>query len=128
MAERCEICGEKIEIDELGKFNGTIVKRKTARKKLCRAIEAINQWCKFNRHEELEHQWKTLCQKVRGHYGFFGITPNSRSIGAYHEEVKRCWRKWLNRRNANNEMSWEKFQKVLKRYPLPKPRIVHSFT
>jgi len=28
MSEKCEICGEKIEIDELGKFLGTIVKRK----------------------------------------------------------------------------------------------------
>jgi len=28
MSERCESCGEKIEIDELGKFLGTIVKRK----------------------------------------------------------------------------------------------------
>ncbi len=28
MSEKCEKCGEKIEIDELGKFSGTIVKRK----------------------------------------------------------------------------------------------------
>ena len=28
MSETCEICEEKIEIDELGKFSGTIVKRK----------------------------------------------------------------------------------------------------
>jgi len=28
MSVTCEICEEKIEIDELGKFAGTIVKRK----------------------------------------------------------------------------------------------------
>jgi RNA-directed DNA polymerase len=106
----------------------TVVKRKTAKKKLCRAIETINQWCKKNRHEDVVVQWNTLCQKLSGHYGYFGITPNSRGVNAFYEQVKRVWRKWLNRRNRNNEMSWEKFQKLLKRYPLSKPRIVHVFT
>ncbi len=27
MSEKCEACGEKIEVDELGKFQGTIVKK-----------------------------------------------------------------------------------------------------
>ena len=105
----------------------TVVKRKTAKKKLKRAIVAINRWCKDNRHEEIKEQWETLCRKLNGHYGFFGITPNGFSIAKYYDQVKRCWRKWLNRRNRNNEMSWETFNKLLKRYPLPTPRIVHKF-
>jgi len=40
--------------------------------------------------------------------------------------VKRCWRKWLDRRNRQHEMIWDRFNRLLKRYPLPPPKIVHS--
>lgn len=104
-----------------------IVKRKTARKKFRRAIVAINQWCKDNRHEELKEQQKALAQKLHGHYGFYGITFNSRSIAQFYEQVKHCWKKWLNRRNRNDQMKWDIFIKLLEKYPLPRPRIVHSY-
>ena len=104
-----------------------VVKRKTAKKKLRRSIAAIDKWCRKNRHEEIKMQWKKLCQKVNGHYGFYGITPNIIGIKKFFEQVKRCWKKWLNRRNRNNQMNWETFNKVLKKYPLPRPRIVHKF-
>lgn len=105
----------------------TVVKRKTAKKKLRRSIVAVNQWCKENRHEDIKWQWTKLCQKLNGHYGFYGITPNSYSITKYFEQVKRCWRKWLDRRNRSRQMNWDTFNKLLKRFPLPKPRIVHKF-
>ena len=104
-----------------------VVKRKTAKKKLRRSIVTVNQWCKENRHEDIKWQWTKLCQKLNGHYGFYGITPNSYSITKYFEQVKRCWRKWLDRRNRNRQMNWDTFNKLLKRFPLPKPRIVHKF-
>jgi hypothetical protein len=97
------------------------------KKKLRRAIIAINQWCKDNRHEEIREQQKSLARKLNGHYGFYGITFNSSSIALFYEQTMRCWKKWLNRRNRNNEMNWDVFNKLLKKYPLPKPRIVHSF-
>jgi len=36
-------------------------------------------------------------------------------------------RKWLNRRSQKGKMSWTQFASYLKHYPLPKPKIVHSF-
>jgi group II intron reverse transcriptase/maturase len=105
----------------------TIVKRKTAKKKLKRSLAAINQWCKENRHEKVKDQQKALARKLKGHYGFYGITFNSFSIARFYEQVKRCWKKWLNRRNRNNEMNWDVFNELLKKYPLPRPRIVHTF-
>jgi hypothetical protein len=41
-------------------------------------------------------------------------------------EVKRAWRKWLHRRSNRARMTWERFNLLLSRYPLPEPRIVHS--
>jgi hypothetical protein len=64
---------------------------------------------------------------VQGHYGYFGITGNFRTVAGYFLQVKRAWHKWLNRRSRGNLMTWELFVRMLERYPLPNPRIVHQY-
>ena len=103
-----------------------VVMRQTASNRLSRAVKKIAQWCRENRHRPIRQQHATLSQKVRGHYAYYGITGNGRALQGFLEAVKRCWRKWLDRRNRKREMIWERFTRLLKRYPLPPPRIVHS--
>jgi group II intron reverse transcriptase/maturase len=98
-----------------------VVKRKTAKDRLRRALVAMNKWCRSNRHLPVRVQHQTLCQKLRGYFEYYGITGNSRSIGIYHYQVRRIWRKWLDRRSQRARMSWEKFAKLLRSYPLPAP-------
>jgi RNA-directed DNA polymerase len=104
-----------------------VVQRKTAKDRLKRSIRRVHLWCKEHRHRPLVEQWKTLCRKVRGHYGYFGITGNYRSLEGYYLHVKRAWHKWLNRRSRGNQLPWDVFVKILERYPLPNPRIVHQY-
>ena len=104
-----------------------VVQRKTAQKKLKTAVRKVYKWCKAHRHDPVKEQWQSLCRKVHGHYGFYGITFNMRSLNRYYEQVKRAWRKWLNRRSRNKDMPWDRFNRLLERYPLPGPRIVHSY-
>ena len=104
-----------------------VVQRKTAQKKLKLAVRKVYEWCKVHRHDPVKEQWQALCRKVQGHYGFYGITSNMRSLNRYYEQVKRAWRKWLNRRSRNRDMPWDRFNRLLERYPLPRPRIVHTF-
>jgi group II intron reverse transcriptase/maturase len=103
-----------------------VVKRKTASKRLSRAIRSIADWCRWNRHRPVCQQHHMLSQKVRGHYAYYGITANGRSLANFLDAVQRCWRKWLNRRDRQRTMDWDKFNRLLKRYPLPPVRIVHS--
>ena len=103
-----------------------IVKRKTAKKRLSRALKAVSMWCRRNLHKKVKEQHIRLSQMVRGHYNYYGVTGNDRSLKKFHLEVKRIWRKWLNRRNRENAMPWKRFNLLLKRYPLPTPKIVHS--
>jgi RNA-directed DNA polymerase len=105
-----------------------VVKRKTAKKKLKQAVRRVYEWCKRNRHKSVEEQWRTLSRKLHGHYGYYGITFNIRGVISFYEEAKRSWRKWLNRRSRDNDMPWERFNRLLKRYPLPTPRIVHQYS
>jgi len=104
-----------------------VLKRKTSSKRLTRVIKATSQWCKNNRHDTLESQKKTLSRKLNGHYAYFGITGNSFGLRTTYEETKRAWFKWLNRRSRRKDLTWKRFNLILERYQLPKPRIVHSY-
>lgn len=105
-----------------------VVKRKTAKKKLKQAVRRVYIWCKRNRHKPVKQQWRTLSRKLHGHYGYYGITFNTRGVMSFYEQAKRSWHKWLNRRSRDNDMPWERFNRLLKRYPLPAPRIVHQYS
>lgn len=103
-----------------------VVKRKTARSRLRRAILAVSEWCRRNLHKPVAEQHRTLCQKLRGHFAYYGITGNSWSLTTLRRVTERVWRKWLSRRKRGHPMSWQIFGRLLERYPLPASRIVHS--
>ncbi len=102
------------------------VKKKTMSKRLTRAVRSTYQWCRDHRHWPVSQQWRKLCQKVRGHYAYYGVTGNGRMLRNFRHEVRRAWRKWLDRRNRERQMTWAIFERLEKRYPLPTPKIYHS--
>jgi len=104
-----------------------IVGRKTDSKRLSRIISAINTWCKENRHQPMQEQWKTLKAKISGHYAYYGIKLNIRSLAKFFDRVRIIWRKWLNRRGWIGRLTWKSFHNYLDNWPLPKPRIIHSY-
>jgi group II intron reverse transcriptase/maturase len=103
------------------------VRRKTARKRLSRALKAVNQWCRKNRHRPLEELMQELGRKLRGHYAYYGIMCNYLSLAEYYAGATRRMREWLNRRSREADgMSWARFKTLIREvYPLPTPRIVH---
>jgi RNA-directed DNA polymerase len=103
-----------------------VVKRKTATSRLSRALKAIRDWCARHRHKPVAEQHQALTRKVQGHYAYYGITGNNRSLGLFFEQVKRAWRTWLSRRSQKAYVNWDKFNALLGRYRLPTPKIVHS--
>jgi group II intron reverse transcriptase/maturase len=105
-----------------------VVRRRTAKDRLRRALAKVNQWCRTNRHRPIAEQHKTLAAKLRGHFGYFGITGNSRAVSSFAFRVVRTWRKWLNRRSQKARMTWERFGRLMQRYPLPLARLVHRHT
>jgi RNA-directed DNA polymerase len=104
---------------------GWVVKRKTARSRLQRAMKSIHAWLRRNLHLPIEDQHAALKMKVRGHYGYFGIIGNVHALGNFLHHVTRAWRSWLDRRSQRARMTWPRFVRLLDRYPLPLPRLVH---
>lgn len=103
-----------------------VIKRQTARSRLQRALKKVALWCRAHRHEPVDEQQRSLNLKLRGHYGYYGITGNFRALEGFWNEVRREWRRWLNRRSQRARMYWPRFEALLQRYPLARPHVVHS--
>jgi hypothetical protein len=108
-----------------GKFK---VGRQTSRKKFNLKVKEMNAWLKKIRNFlPLEQIWTTLKQKLRGHFQYFGITGNFRKIANYYHHVNKLVFKWLNRRSQRKSFTWPEFVKYRSKYPLPQPKIYHSY-
>jgi RNA-directed DNA polymerase len=106
---------------------GHTIKRKTETKRMFRALRRFWEWCRDNRHRPLEEQYQTLSAKLRGYYRYYGVRCNSRCLEWVFDRLKRAWLYWLNRRGGRKRLSWEKFQKLLKVYRLPRPKIMQPW-
>ena len=103
-----------------------IVKQTTAKDRFSRALRRLREWCRWHRHDPLNAQHAALTKKLKGHYAFYGITSNFGRISSFFNMAKRIWRTALARR-SQQRLPWSKMQKLLKRFPLPGPRIVHRY-
>lgn len=103
-----------------------VVKRKTSKSRLARAIARIAEWCASHLHEPIAKQSQVLGQKLRGHCNYYGITGNSGALGEFRKELLRAWRAALDRRSHRASMSWEKFNRVLQHHPIPAAIAVKS--
>jgi RNA-directed DNA polymerase len=102
---------------------GFRMKRVTARKKFIAKLKIFKEWLKKARNLKTKELWETAKAKLRGHYNYYGVTDNLRGIVRFGREVEKLLFKWLNRRGKRRCLNWAKFGEMLKRFPLPKPRI-----
>ncbi len=74
----------------------------------------------------MAEQHEALSQKLRGHYGYYGITGNYRALVRLWRAVQRLWRRWLSRRSWGGRLTWALYRMLAERWPLPPPIVVHS--
>ena len=96
---------------------------KTRGARLRRSMRAAIEWCRSHRHDPVKEQHRALSRKLTGHYNYFGVNGNFVALHRLRRAVERVWRKWLNRRSQNAQMYWWRFRELLRRFPLPAPRI-----
>lgn len=103
-----------------------VVKRRTAKDRLARAIKRVATWCREHRHVPIRLQWQALCRKLQGHYAYYGVTANGSQLDRFRWEVIGAWWKWLARR-SNAGKTWASMLHLLRHLPLPGARIVHRY-
>jgi group II intron reverse transcriptase/maturase len=98
-----------------------VVKRKTASSRFSRALKRASVWFQEVRHRPVAWQHEQLVRKLRGHDNYYGLPGNSAALYRFRYEVRRLWRKWLDRRSHKAALTWARFQRLEARYPLPSP-------
>lgn len=99
-----------------------VVRQTTAKSRLARALQAVNDWCRRHRHDTVRQQWEHLTSVLRGHGNYYGLRGNSVRLSSFRYQVTRIWRKWLSRRSGKARLNWGQMRELLRRHPLPRPR------
>lgn len=104
----------------------SIIQRRTSRKKLHAAIGRFSEWIKGYRSHRIGEVLERVAQKYRGHWSYYGIIGNSKSLWHYHWATGRSLFRWLNRRSQRRSFTWPSFHRLLERYRVPRPRIMET--
>ena len=104
-----------------------MVRQVTAKSRFARAVAAVNDWCRENRHRSVRDQHRHLSSMMRGHFAYYGVGGNSRRLRWFANQVVRIWRKWLSRRDRQGVVRWARFNELLARHPLPSVKILHGY-
>jgi group II intron reverse transcriptase/maturase len=102
------------------------VKKRTAKDRFSRTLRRIADWCRTHLHDGVEEQHRALARKLIGHYAYFGVTSNYEALKRLRQRVQEIWRKWLSRRSQKG-LTWMTMARLMGRFPLPRPRIVHRY-
>lgn len=106
-----------------GKFQ---MGHKTSKNNLGRKLKNTNEWLSSIRSVvPTKEWWPILKAKLIGHYNYFGINGNMRSLRQYYNGLIKLVYKWINRRSQKKSMNWKQFRRYLQWNPLPQPSIMH---
>ena len=135
--ERSKLTGGKLStFDFLGfthymtrsRRGGVRLGRKTIGRRMRRTLVDLNDRLRKLRNVlPFRKLYKHLSRILRGYYNYYGFAGNYATLNRFAYAVEKMWFKWLNRRSQRKSFSWEEFQDVLNRYPLPKPRILKGY-
>lgn len=90
-------------------------KVKTSKKKYRSKVKAMKQWIKLNRNMPISELIKKINQKLRGHYQYYGVTDNTRSVKSFLNTTRYLLFKWINRRSQKRSYTLESFYNGLLR-------------
>ena len=100
------------------------VMQRTARKKLQGACRRIKDWIKRCRHLKGIAYIKALNRKLIGHYNYYSVVGNFRSLWVFYGRAVKCSFKWLNRRGGKRKsFSWNAFNNAIKRLGIARPKL-----
>ncbi len=99
-------------------------KVKTSRKKFLSKVKAMKAWVKENRKLPVGELIRKLNQKLKGHYQYYGVNDNKRSVNNFLNVTQWTLFKWLNRRSQKESYTIDAFFKgLLKSFPMARPSV-----
>jgi RNA-directed DNA polymerase len=113
------ICGKT----RTGRFQ---VKRTTIAKRMRARLKEVKTELMRRMHLPTPEVGRWLGSVVQGHLAYFAVPGNLDAVRAFHDQVRRQWRRALKRLSQRANATWERFDRLANRW-LPKTRTIHPF-
>jgi RNA-directed DNA polymerase len=96
----------------------------TEKSRLKRSLPSLQELMRRIRHYKISDQAGEINIVLRGHYAYYGVAGNLRSLVKVYRAVARYWRKMLRSRSwAGRCLTWDAFNQIKERIPLLKPKL-----
>lgn len=99
------------------------VLHRTSKKKLTQKRQSAKQWLREHMHESIPETVEKLNKKLEGHYRYYGIYGNWIGLKKFYSYVKRELWRTKRRRDQSCWLTWEKFKKIIRIYPIIWPKV-----
>src|SRR6202045_2276439 len=96
---------------------------RTEKSRLRRSLMSLQDLLRRIRHLSIREQVNTLNAALRGHYAYYGIAGNFRSLQKVHRAGERYWHKMLCSRSWAGRITWDRFPQIKQRQPILRPKL-----
>ena len=103
-----------------------IVGRQTMAKKMRAKLKVLKEKLWVRMHQSIGQTGAWLASVLRGHYQYYGVPRNYRSLDLFRSRVKHLWQRALSRRSQKGRITEERMERIVDRW-LPIPRICHPY-
>lgn len=100
-----------------------MVGRRTEKSRFRRSVQNLRLLMREIRHSSLGEQSEKINQVLRGHYAYYGLGGNVKSLFKIYRFTERYWHKMLCSRSRKSYIPWTKFQFLKQVFPLQRPKI-----
>ena len=100
---------------------GMLCKTRSAR--LRRAIQSVDDWCRRHRHLPVKAQHAALTRRIRGHFNYFGVSGNFRSLLLLVEAGEAVLVQVAPPSEPTRAPQLGEVRRICSDFPLPRPRI-----
>jgi group II intron reverse transcriptase/maturase len=107
----------------LNRKGNFMVGRKTEKARFRRSVQNIQSLMREIRHYSLREQVEKINQVLRGHYAYYGVGGNFKSLFKIHRFAERYWHKMLCSRSRKSYITWERFYFLKQVFPLQRPKL-----
>lgn len=114
----CSLTGPPVGIVQHRLWVGELLQRMRT------TLADIREKLMRRRHEALDTVGSWLHRVVQGYFNYYAVPGNLKRLEGFRSEVCRAWRHALLRRSQRHRMSWERFNRLARRY-VPYSRQVH---
>jgi RNA-directed DNA polymerase len=102
------------------------VRRITISKRMRAKLAEVRTQLRRRMHQPVPEQGRWLASVVTGHARYYGVPGNSAAIRAFRQQVIRHWHKALSRRSQKGQVTWERMNRIARRW-IPPARITHPY-